>query len=95
MSIIVQAVYKQGTFKLLEPVTLPEDEPVDLLVTRRLAQPGVVPGRKVVSLRGIWKNLPLPDEEEVETAIRQLRARSQRRVERLAQELAESLQERP
>jgi len=95
MSIIVQAIYKQGTFKLLEPVTLPEDEPVDLLITRRLAQPGAVPVRKVVSLRGVWKNLPLPDEEEVETAIRQLRARSQRRVERLAQELAEALQERP
>jgi len=95
MSIIVQAIYQQGTFKLLEPVTLPEDEQVDLLVTRRLAQPGAVPGRKVVSLRGIWKNLPLPDEEEVETAIHQLRAMSQRKIERLARELEEALQERP
>ena len=93
MSIVVAAVYQQGTLKPLSTVALVENERVDLMITRHREKPQETRQPRVASLRGIWKHLPLPSEDEVATAIRQFRAGTQSRTDKLAQELAAALHE--
>ena len=93
MSIVVAAVYQQGTLKPLSTVALVENERVDLMITRHREKPQETRQPRVASLRGIWKHLPLPNEDEVTMAIHQFRAASQSKTEHLAQDLTAALHE--
>jgi predicted DNA-binding antitoxin AbrB/MazE fold protein len=86
--ITVQAVYKDGVLKPKTKLNMPEGTPVEVTVTMLPMQP--VGESPFASLRGIWQGLPFPD--VIELSIHEIRAESSRKLDRLAIELGQALE---
>lgn len=85
----ISAIFKDGVFQPIMPIQLREGEKVQLEVIRSSRPVAPV----ILSLKGIWKHAaPLADENDwVADAIADIRRESTHKLERLAQELSESL----
>jgi predicted DNA-binding antitoxin AbrB/MazE fold protein len=86
---VVKAVYRDGVFKPIEPVNLIEGERVELEIVR----PSQQRQRRIVSLRGIWKERPRPTDQGdwVSDTIAEIRSESSEKLDQLARELGENL----
>ncbi len=67
--ILVNAIYQNGLIKPLEPVALPENEPVRLHIYRQteITPSDLPPPGDFAALRGIWSGLGDPTYEIIES----------------------------
>lgn len=87
MTVTIDAVYVNGMLKPLAPLNLPENQQV----TIQVITPAPViakPDPAEVTFRGIW---PVELADDLEQALAEIRAESNRKLECLAAELEEAL----
>ena len=87
MTVTIDAIYVNGMLKPLMPLNLPENQHVTIQV---VAPAPIVtkPDPAEVTFRGIW---PLAFADDLEQALAEIRAESNQKLERLADELEEAL----
>jgi len=85
---VVKAIYQDGVFKPTVPVNLSEGERVDL----QIIQPSRRQERNIVSLQGIWKDGPRPQDQGdwVSETVTEIRREFAGKLDRLAQNLNEN-----
>ncbi len=80
-TMIVEAIYQQGMIKPLTELGLRENERVRIAITHDPGEQAEL--KKVISLRGIWKNQALVDEEGdwITDTVVEIRRESAQKVE--------------
>ena len=87
MTVTIDAVYVNGILKPLAPRDLPENQQVTIQVVAPTPTP-LKPDPADVTFAGIW---PVEFADDLEQALAEIRAESNQKLERLADELAEAL----
>jgi predicted DNA-binding antitoxin AbrB/MazE fold protein len=88
MTVTIDAVYVNGILKPLTPLNLPDNQQVTIQVITPRPLVVTKPDPTEVTFRGIW---PLAVADDLEQTLAEIRAESNRKLDRLADELEEAL----
>ena len=89
MTLTVEAIYENGVLKPLAPLNLAEHQHVMVQVMTAV-EPTVKPDPTVVTFKGIWSSVY---EDEIDEALQEIRAETNRKLGHLADEIARELGE--